>query len=97
MNYTPEVWTEKRKAGLGRYLLIDGILFTGGPFAVVMQIVGIFLLREEGQTFGQYMTMTRTWVTFILHGVLFGLVVGYINWRRGERAFQASQNAAATK
>ncbi len=39
MNFSAEIWAEKRKRGLVRYLLIDGILFTGGPFAVVMQII----------------------------------------------------------
>jgi hypothetical protein len=26
-------------------------------------------------------------MTFLLHGVLFGLIIGYINWRRNEKAF----------
>ena len=90
MTTIPPDWAEKRKRGLGRYLLIDGIVFTGGPFAVVMQIIGVFLLREEGQTIGQYFTATRTWLTFLLHGVLFGLIVGYIKWRRIEAAFAAT-------
>lgn len=84
MKYSEAAWAEKRKRGLARYLLIDGILYTGGPFAVVMQIIGIFLLRDEGQTIGQYFTSTMTWVTFILHGTLFGLVVGFLNWKRNE-------------
>ena len=91
MNSTQTAWAEKRKAGLIRYLLVDGILFTGGPFAVVMQIVGVFLLRDEGQTFGQYMTASRTWLTFILHGTLFGLIVGYLKWRRNEAAFSGAR------
>ena len=89
MNYTAAEWAEKRKRGLARYLLVDGILFTGGPFAVVMQVIGFFLLRDEGQTFGQYFSSTRTWVTFLAHGILFGLIMGSINWRRNEK------NAAA--
>jgi uncharacterized membrane protein len=95
MKYTQEAWAEKRKAGLGRYLLIDGILFAGGPFAVVMQIIGVFLLRDEGQTIGQYFTASRTWVTFILHGTLFGLVVGFLNWRRNERNFSVTSTGHA--
>ena len=89
MNLPAEIWAEKRKLGLVRYLLVDGILFTGGPFAVVMQIVGVFLLRAEGVTFGQYMSASRTWLTFILHGTLFGLIVGYLKWRRNEAEFSA--------
>ncbi|MCC7307595.1 MAG: hypothetical protein IT173_08515 [Acidobacteria bacterium] len=84
MKYSEAAWAEKKKRGLVKYLLIDGILYTGGPFAVVMQIIGIFLLRDEGQTIGQYFTSTMTWVTFILHGTLFGSVVGFLNWKRNE-------------
>jgi len=42
MKYSRADWAEKRKRGLGRYLLLDGILVLGGPFAVVMQVVGYF-------------------------------------------------------
>jgi hypothetical protein len=80
-------WAVKRERGLFRYLLIDGVVFTGGPFAVVMQVVGYFLFADEGQTFGQYFTSTRTWTTFFLHGVLFGTIGGMIKWRRNEAAF----------
>ena len=92
MTYSKEVWAEKHERGLVRYLLIDGILYTGGPFAVVMQIIGIFFLREEGQTIGQYFTSPRTWATFLLHGILFGLIVGYVKWRRNEGAYAAQNN-----
>ena len=90
MNAVPPNWAEKRERGLARYLLVDGILFTGGPFAVVMQIIGLFFLREEEQTIGQYFTTPRTWITFLLHGILFGSIVGYIKWRRAESAYATS-------
>lgn len=91
MKYSDADWDEKRKQGIVRYLLIDGILYNGGPFAVVMQAIGFFILRDEGQTFGQYFSSTRTWITFLAHGTLFGLIMGFINWRRNER------NAAADR
>jgi hypothetical protein len=87
MTYSASDWAQKREQGLLRYLLVDGILFTGGPFAVVMQVVGVFFLRDEGQTLGQYFGASRTWMTFFLHATLFGLVVGFINWRRQQTAF----------
>ena len=87
MSYSKEIWAEKRKRGLARFLLIDGVLITGGPFAVVMQIIGVFLLRDEGQSIGQYFTATQTWITFLLHGTLFGLIIGGINWYRNQKAF----------
>lgn len=92
MKYSRELWLEKREKGLGHYLLLDGIVFAGGPFAVLMQGIGYFFLRDEGQTFGQYFATPMTWARFFLHGVLFGLIIGYINWRRNEKAFAATGN-----
>jgi hypothetical protein len=82
-----EEWSEKRRRGIARYLLVDGSLITGGPFAVVMQVAGYFLFGGQYDTFGAYFGALRTWVTFILHGILFGLIMGFIKWRRNERAF----------
>ena len=87
MSYTKEAWEEKRKGGLLRYLMVDGIFFLGGPFALCMQIVGVFFLRDEGETIGQYFTSTRMWTTFFTHAILFGVVVGFLHWRRYENAF----------
>jgi hypothetical protein len=85
-----KAWAEKRKAGLGRYLFWNGVILLGGPFAVMMQVVGVFLFREENQTFVEYFSSTRTWITFFLHATLFGLTMGWINWFRNERAFKAA-------
>ena len=87
MKYSPETWAVKRAQGIWRYLLIDGIFIMGGPFAVILQVVGYFLFPGEAQSFGQYFADSMTWVRFILHGTLFGLIMGFINWRRNEKAF----------
>lgn len=87
MSYSKDFWAEKREKGLARYLMFDGILFTGGPFAVVMQIIGVFVLRDAGQTIGQYFMAPLTWMTFFFHSTLFGLIVGFLNWRRNEKSF----------
>jgi hypothetical protein len=87
MKYSDADWIEKRKRGLGRYLMFDGILMTGGPFAVVMQIVGYFLFGDQYNSFGEYFSASKTWITFLFHGTLFGLIMGFINWRRNERNF----------
>ena len=91
MAFSREQWEEKRKSGIGRYLFIDGVIFTGGPFAVVMQIVGLLVFRDEGQSIGDFMTSSRTWLTFFLHATLFGLIIGFINWRRNESAFTSAE------
>jgi len=90
MKHSPAAWAEKRKKGIVKYLLIDGILLTGGPFALVLQVVGYFLLTESGTSFGQYFTESRTWMTFFFHGTLFGGIMGLINWRRNEKFFAAA-------
>jgi len=87
MIYSNADWLEKRNRGLARYLFFDGVLIMGGPFAVVMQVVGYFFLRDEGQGFGEYFSASRTWITFFFHATLFGLIMGYINWWRNERSF----------
>jgi hypothetical protein len=86
-------WSEKRSGGMAPYLFFDGVIKTGGPFAVVMQVIGFFLLREEGQTFAEYFGSSRTWITFFVHATLFGLIMGYINWRRNEAAFSGSNGS----
>ena len=85
MRYSAEAWAEKRNKGIARYLMVDGILFTGGPFALAMQVIGVFLLRDEGQTFVQYFSSSRMWTTFFAHATLFGLVMGFLNWWRNEK------------
>lgn len=90
MKYSQEDWTIKRAKGLPRFLMFDGILMTGGPFAVVMQIVGYFLFGDQYSSFGQYFSASKTWITFFFHATVFGLIMGFINWRRNERAFAES-------
>ena len=80
-------WEEKRQRGFVRYLIYDGILRMGAPFALVMQVLGAFLFREEGHSVGDYFTQSRTWTTFFLHATLFGGVMGVITWMRNEKAF----------
>jgi len=89
-------WTEKRERGLPRYLIIDGILYMGGPFAVVMQVIGYFLFPESATTYGEYFASSITWIRFLLHGTLFGLVMGYVKWRRNESAY-AHKNETGVK
>jgi hypothetical protein len=92
MIYTREAWLEKRRRGLFRYLLIDGVLLMGGPFAVVLQVAGYFVFADEGQTFGQYFASPSTWARFFAHGLLFGIIMGYISWWRNQRASAASMS-----
>src|SRR5213594_3820071 len=89
MKYTRADWSDKRKSGLLRFLFWDGIIKLGGPFAVIMQIIGYFLLREPSQTFAEYFSSTLTWITFFGHATLFGLVMGLINWYGNEKTYRS--------
>ncbi len=95
MKYTDTDWIEKRKNGLARFLFFDGVLITGGPFAVVMQVVGFFFLRDEGQSVGEYFSASRTWITFFFHATIFGLIMGLINWFRNEKVFKTGSQLSS--
>ncbi len=97
MKYTEEIWFEKKKNGFGRYLFFDGILIMGGPFAVVMQVVGFFLLRDDGQTFGQYFSSSRTWITFFFHATVFGLIMGLLNWFKHEKIYKSRTDISSPR
>jgi hypothetical protein len=97
MKHSDADWVEKRKKGITRYLIFDGILKMGGPFAVVMQVIGYFILREESQTFGDYFSSPRTWTTFFFHATLFGLIMGFIIWRRNEHAIAGKRSGSDDK
>ncbi len=88
MKYSAEDWKMKRDKGLPRFLMFDGILMTGGPFAVVMQVVGYFLFGDQYPTFGEYFSASKTWVVFFLHATAFGLIMGLINWFRNQWAYR---------
>ena len=87
MSVSEAEWSERRKAGFVKYLFWNGIVIMGGPFAVIMQVVGYFFLRDDGQSVGEYFSSSGMWTTFFLHATLFGGIMGVINWRRNERAF----------
>jgi hypothetical protein len=87
-------WGEKRKKGFASYLFFSGIVLTGGPFAVLMQMAGYFFLSGETETFAEYFSSSRTWITFFIHATLFGSIMGYLKWRRNENAFAKENNSA---
>lgn len=95
MRFSEAVWAEKRKAGISRFIFLEGILKAGSVFAVVMQFIGYFILADKSATFVTYFGSATTWTTFFLHATLFGSIMGYINWRRNERMHAAAENPPA--
>ena len=87
MLYSPADWANKRKEGMRKFLFWDGVVKLGAPFAFVMKVIGMLVFRGEGQTLGQYITSSMTWTAFFLNATAFGLVMGFVNWRRNEKAY----------
>lgn len=83
-----EAWEAIRAKGKTRYILLNGIIYTGGIYALVMTIIGYFV--EFGLTlsnFSGYFFDSATHIRFFLFATAFGLVMGFIKWHRGEKAF----------
>jgi hypothetical protein len=55
MKYSDEVWIQKRNRRIAAYVLLDGTLLLGAPFAVIMPIAGYFNLRGSSRTFSEYL------------------------------------------
>jgi len=91
---TEPVHLDQKSRGISRHLLVNGILKMGAPFAVVMQVVGVFVLRDAGQSFGEYFALPRTWITFFLHATIFGLTMGFVTWFRNQKSKDALQISA---
>ena len=83
-----DAWETIRAKGKTRYILLNGVIFTGGIYALAMTLVGYFV--EYGFTlseFSHYFFDTQTHIRFFLFATAFGLVMGFIKWHRGEKAF----------
>ena len=97
MLYTTAEWANKRKDGIAKFLFWEGVVKMGAPFAFVMKVIGMLVFRPEGQTLGQYITSTMTWTAFFLNATAFGLAMGFVNWRRNEKAFFASSEQGGAR
>jgi hypothetical protein len=86
-----ELWADTRAKGKLRYIALNGIIISGGLYAMGLTITGYFI--EHGFDFSQviaYATSTTTHTRFFLFATAFGSIWGLIKWNRGERAFAES-------
>lgn len=83
-----ELWADVRAKGKFRYIVLQGVIITGGLFAMVMTLTGFFI--EYGFRFSEFTTYaldSMTHTRFFLFATAFGSIMGVINWNRGEKAF----------
>lgn len=64
--------------GRVRYIAIHGVLFAGMPFAALMFAAGYYFSGSKLYTFGEYLSLTSTWITFIVTALVFGLIFGIV-------------------
>ena len=83
-----QIWSDIRAKGKFRYIILQGVIITGGLYALMMTVVGYFI--EYGfnlSSITTYMFDSRTHTRFFLFATAFGAIMGIIKWNRGERAF----------
>ena len=86
-------WTETRKKGRTRYILLNGIVLIGGFFAVGMLAVDFYFLNSLELSLEAYLGKGMTWISFTINAVIMGLLMGTLNWYGNERNFRNySQN-----
>ncbi|MGP9799350.1 hypothetical protein [Rheinheimera sp. NSM] len=80
-------WSEQRRKGLRKFILLNGVLSWGLPMLIAMAFIGKPF--EQGFTAKAITIHCLVWV---FGGVLFGIVLWFINeWRYKK---QMSKNAA---
>ena len=77
---TYQQWQEIQRKGLGRFLLVRGLLCMGLPFALALLLMTLMELYPSGNLA----------VSFIYHSLVFGLGMGGYFWWAMKKAFEDS-------
>lgn len=79
--------SEHSRKGAARTILIDGLLFKGGLFALAMLVGGYFIKSYFYEpTVYDYITAAETWVTFAYYFLSFGSIMGLFEYAKAKRA-----------
>ncbi len=97
-----EKWAEVRAKGRKRYILVNGILIMGGTFAILMPVFSQVIRLLRFYWFNTpYVSIDSTRDVFgyvadvfgyVIAGVLFGWLMGRMNWSATERAYRESED-----
>jgi hypothetical protein len=82
-------WNEIRSKGKGKFILIQGIFKSGVMFASLTTIA--HYLIDYGFTYskvGKYLFSGKTIFQFVFKAIVFGLLMGLINWHSNERQYK---------
>jgi hypothetical protein len=78
--YSYQQWQEVRRRGLGRFLLVRGLLCMGLPFASALTVLSLVGLHSS-----QHLASS-----FVVYSLVFGLGMGGVFWWALKRKFEDS-------
>lgn len=85
-------WAEVRARGKGRYILVEGMLKTGGLFATLVLVVNYFYRHGfTSSKISEYLLNGETVFRFFFGVIFFGLWMGLFDWYFSERAYRKSE------
>ncbi len=94
-NKQKEEWAKVRAKGRKRYILVNGILIMGGAFAILMFVSTQFIGLLQAYWFNTPYVLiysTRDVLGGIIGGVIFGWLMGIMNWSAKESAYRQSED-----
>jgi hypothetical protein len=102
-----EKWARIREQGKVRYVLINGLIYQGIPFAVMMLLADYFFddrirtllglkVKPPDDLAPDWFIWVRVYLTigkFLLLAVGFGTWMGWWTWYWGERSYQKTMDS----
>jgi dolichyl-phosphate-mannose--protein O-mannosyl transferase len=90
-------WDEVRKKGMFRFVLVNGVLSFGLPVAIASAFVRFYFGNPGTDSWSEYLFAGGTWLGYLLQaivsGIVFGLVVWFLNSRNAEKAEQSRDSS----
>jgi hypothetical protein len=89
-------WLEVKAKGRGRYLLVEGIIKSGGIYAILLLIANYFFKYGfTASKVSEYLWNGETVFRFFFGVIFFGLWMGLFDWYFNERQFRKSEKNKA--
>jgi hypothetical protein len=91
-NKQKEKWDNTKAKGYTPYLLVNGILKWGVPFAIGLYLSDIVFEILWAYWFNtQYQDRSGHLISKVIFGIVFGLIMGNISWSANEKAYEKSE------
>lgn len=93
MNNEQKEKRDKIKAkGYTQYVIVNGILKWGAPFAIGLYLFDIVFEILWAYWFNiQYQDPSGHFISKVIFGIVFGLIMGNIHWSANEKTYEKSE------